>query len=326
MPIKTDIQQQIAAFLDREVTHACSCPLCRGVVMNPGELMRFSVKDLSDRWQDEYGFVPIPFAHRELNLTKVQCRDCGLYLYDVALPGDYPQFYETLGEPPNSCDPSKRWDYALFAHSIEKFNAGRIEQGLPPANVLEIGCAVGNFLAILKEKGIMATGLDTDTKAADHCIKRGLCVINSDLEHLPVTGRHDVIVALQVLEHITDIRKILSDVRDMLPDGGRFYVSVPNPDQVRITGDSVLNFPPHHQIDFSKRTFEWIAEEYGFSIKWIENEPLNARVYRKYKKNVEGIEIPEDMEIDPDDFDRISQSNLGHTHAVCFVKQPVIRL
>jgi SAM-dependent methyltransferase len=111
-----------------------------------------------------------------------------------------------------------------------------IEPLLPPnaGRVLELGCGTGATLAWLKSGGRAAqtVGIEIFPAAADEARAAVDRVICQDFEHAAAPadlGRFDLILCLDVLEHLVDPWKTLDRlVRDHLVPGGTVVLSVPN--------------------------------------------------------------------------------------------------
>lgn len=73
------------------------------------------------------------------------------------------------------------------------------------ANVVDLGCGRGEFLATLQAAGVTARGVDTNGEMVATAVDRGLDVVQSDAL-LYLTGRDDEslggIIATQVVEHL----------------------------------------------------------------------------------------------------------------------------
>jgi len=73
------------------------------------------------------------------------------------------------------------------------------------ADVLDIGCGRGEFLDLLRERGISGRGLDVNHEMVEVCLARGLNVAEGDalgfLESLP-DGSLGGLLAAQVVEHL----------------------------------------------------------------------------------------------------------------------------
>jgi len=98
--------------------------------------------------------------------------------------------------------------------------------------VLDIGCGVGFFAAWLKEDGNRVTGVDALPHTAAHdALEEYFAVdLSSGGAHPTKLGsrRFDVVLLLDVLEHLTDPAHLVGDARATLGDHGRMIVSLPN--------------------------------------------------------------------------------------------------
>ncbi|MDR1207526.1 MAG: class I SAM-dependent methyltransferase [Rickettsiales bacterium] len=330
----------ISEFNKKPYESIISCPLC---ATNPhrdpnyfyAPEQTWTVNGLMKRWQKERGFVPIPPVYQWSTLEKRECQNCGLFSYNLSLRDDYPGFYEKLvGEEHQYYHPGRTEYDVFYNHIFDWMNSSAVNwDAESDPHFLEIGCGNGFLLeklAGLKDKFPLhapkLVGSETNEICISNCRTNGIDAefVSGDLKELfrtHVPNQFQCILASQVLEHIADIKSFLDDTNNLLPPGGRFYVAVPNPEQIKVTGNSILNIAPHHQIDFSEKTFNWIAKEYGWEIKLYHKEPLTERVYRKYKNVAEDMQINKSDAIDPNDFARVAQTNFGHTHMVCFEKQ-----
>lgn len=104
------------------------------------------------------------------------------------------------------------------------------ELALPPsAQILEAGCGTGGNLALLSRFG-QVSGFEPDDDARRMARSKG----DFDLRtgRLPGSipfeaGRFDLVVALDVLEHLDDDRASLEALRNQLKPGGHLLVTVP---------------------------------------------------------------------------------------------------
>lgn len=102
--------------------------------------------------------------------------------------------------------------------------------GLPPhARLLDVGCGTGGNLAMLREFGHV-TGLELDAAARAMAVRRGVCEVVPG--RLPdglsnIDDRYDLMVMLDVLEHIDEDVAALRNLRPHLAPGGRLLLTVP---------------------------------------------------------------------------------------------------
>lgn len=106
-----------------------------------------------------------------------------------------------------------------------------IEQSGPPRRVLEIGCGVGDLGKMIIDRGHPYRGFDFSPVAVDcsrKLCRRGEFNVGDAYDpaaYLP--HDYDTAVALEVLEHLDDLRII-----ENLPAGVRLIASVPDYDDV----------------------------------------------------------------------------------------------
>jgi 2-polyprenyl-3-methyl-5-hydroxy-6-metoxy-1,4-benzoquinol methylase len=100
-----------------------------------------------------------------------------------------------------------------------------------PRRILEIGTGAGVTLAWLKQRWPDAEtiGVDGYAPAVAELEKNADRALLHDLEQpLPDLGRFDLILALDVLEHLREPVQVLRGLRERLNPDGAIIVSVPN--------------------------------------------------------------------------------------------------
>ncbi len=123
-----------------------------------------------------------------------------------------------IAESPTSIFQSRRLDY------------DRIMELIPPgASVLDLGCGNGSLLMRLKKRSqrrIM--GVELDEKAILSCVRRGLDVVQADLnDGLSdfADKQFDVVALSQTLQTVRDVERV---IHDMIRVGKQCIVSFPN--------------------------------------------------------------------------------------------------
>jgi len=102
------------------------------------------------------------------------------------------------------------------------------------SNVLDVGCGRGEFLALLKQSGITAKGLDLNPEMIEVCKSRGLDATTADarsyLQGIPDESLGGLI-AVQVVEHLEPayLTQMLGLAFDKVRPGGRIVLETINP-------------------------------------------------------------------------------------------------
>lgn len=131
--------------------------------------------------------------------------------------------------------------------------------------ILEIGCGTGGITKELTKWG-KVTGVDTSKEAIEICRKRGIShLIVADFNNLSkeqLNTKFDLILALDVLEHIQDDIRTLKKVRSYLKKNGYFFASVPAHKFLWSEHDEAL----HHKRRYHSLEITHKLKDTGFNI------------------------------------------------------------
>ena len=107
--------------------------------------------------------------------------------------------------------------------------------GRVPGNcrVLDLGAADGSMAEVLVGMGCQVWGVEWDPAAAEqarrHCVEVAVADLNTaDLAECFAGQKFDVVLMLDVLEHLVDPATVLRGVAGVLADGGWGIISLPN--------------------------------------------------------------------------------------------------
>lgn len=149
---------------------------------------------------------------------------------------------------------------------------------LPPARVLEIGCAHGGYVALLNWAGFTATGTELSPWVAGFARQTfGVDVAPGPVEAQSFAAASlDVIVLNDVLEHLPDPVATLGHCARLLRPGGFFVMQTPEYKEhlayadLRATGDLFLKHIEHNQEEhlylFSRRSAGIFFGRLGFPV------------------------------------------------------------
>ncbi len=95
--------------------------------------------------------------------------------------------------------------------------------------VLDVGCAGGYLGAILAAKGYRVTGIDTPGSASNG-FPDSIELLEADLDMglPPLSGKFDIAICADVLEHLRRPVDLLREIHTVLAPGGKLAASLPN--------------------------------------------------------------------------------------------------
>jgi SAM-dependent methyltransferase len=106
------------------------------------------------------------------------------------------------------------------------------------ASVCDVGCSRGALLELMRCLGANVTGIETDTAAKAVLARKGIPSAST----LDSCAEFDVICLLQVLEHLSDPRKMVAAIARALKPHGRLLISVPNAGEALKAGPTWVGF------------------------------------------------------------------------------------
>ena len=117
---------------------------------------------------------------------------------------------------------------------IEQFKIKNKANPLSGINILDIGCGGGLLSEPMSRLGANITGIDASIKnikiAKLHAKKNGLKInyICSSPEKLKITKKFDVILNMEIVEHVEDISFFLKSCSKLLKKNGLMFVATIN--------------------------------------------------------------------------------------------------
>jgi ubiquinone/menaquinone biosynthesis C-methylase UbiE len=172
-------------------------------------------------------------------------------------------YYEELWE---------RLPAQLTAPDWELRGAFLLEQVSPGDRALDLGCGVGDFTALLSEAGARPVGVDVAEAGLARARAR-----HSELEFrlAPIDGplplednTFDVVWASEVIEHVADTGRWLSEARRVLAPGGRILVTTPNHGRIKVALGGVERFSAplgDHLHLYTRSSLRSLLMEFGFA-------------------------------------------------------------
>jgi len=171
-----------------------------------------------------------PYLHRlgldHLLVAKVMCRVCGLVYSQPQLePSELKRLYDLL-RPTETPSPEHLWWKRQQAREDFEWVAPHLALA---GAVLEIGCSEGSLLREFRDRGWTVCGVEPSAFAEFGRREYGLDILQGSFEDMELPAQaFDVVVALRVLEHVSDPRAVLARGRSLLKRDGRLYLEVPD--------------------------------------------------------------------------------------------------
>lgn len=196
-----------------------------------------------------------------------RCTECGsLFVECMPSPSEMAALYsrENYYElPPDSLRRIERENLRRLS-TIRKYKAG--------GSLLDIGCGHGLLLGMAAGMGYRVCGIEPSPTNARLVEATGHEVFMDTLEAFAAThpGRQfDVLVCLDVIEHVTDPRAFLALARTLMAEEGVMVLSTPNYSGLvaRMLGprDPYMT-PPGHVVFFSENGLRRLAESAGLEV------------------------------------------------------------
>ncbi len=220
------------------------------------------------------GAEPRPrFAQGETRI--IGCPACGLewrtpFPTEQALARLYDVDYFTRWGPSHGADPAvrvaKEATYARFLAALPT----RVARG----RLLDVGCALGYSVAVARERGFDAYGLDRNPQAIARARRElGDRVYAGPLDARAFPGlRFDVVTLIDVLEHVPDPAALLATLAGRLAPGGVALAVLPNAASLmrRALGRRWPHYTPEHLYFWTPSALRHFSESIGWRIARLE--------------------------------------------------------
>ena len=176
---------------------------------------------------------------QEAQVQIVRCRDCNSLVMDAIEPA--------------SAHDDAGWDrYIEHTAGLEAIDAALATVGAPRGSrVLDVGCGYGFSLDLAERRfGWQGIGLDPSDVAARGREELGLDIRTGQLDHSFDEGLFDVVVAIEMLEHLSEPVAFLANVHRCLAADGVALITTPDasalhPDTPGAVLEAVLSLGEH---------------------------------------------------------------------------------
>ena len=184
--------------------------------------------------------------------------------------------------------------YRGSEESISEWQEVYLKYFLGRENVLDVGCGRGEFLTLLKDKGVRAKGIDSSEFMVERCRRRDLDVEQADvfayLEQLE-EGALDGVFCSQVVEHFStqQLLRFISLLSKKVRIGAPVVIETINPGNI-VSSSNGFYMDISHIRPVHSATLSFLMEANGFPYQEIHY------LHPETDKEIPYLEIPEAVE------------------------------
>jgi 2-polyprenyl-3-methyl-5-hydroxy-6-metoxy-1,4-benzoquinol methylase len=228
----------------------------------------------------------------------VQCGQCSfVFTQHVPEEADAGRYYQSEDYISHS-DTTKGLVNRIY-HAVRNAMLGKkrkiVRQFAPGKKVLDLGCGTGYFLHHLKSNGFETTGVEVSEDAKKMAIEKFGLDVHSPTAFLDekLAQDYDAITLWHVLEHLYDLDRYMTAIRDSLKVNGVVIIAVPNKnalDAAYYRDKWAAYDAPRHLWHFTPDTMRALAAKHQLRIVRYKRLPFdpfyNCMLSEKYKGNV----------------------------------------
>ena len=162
--------------------------------------------------------------------------------------------------------------YLPFLQALLKLDAQAV--------ALDLGCGRGEWLELLGEQGIRASGCDLDEGMLDACRARGLEVQLADALSVLATMPNEtctLVSGFHIAEHLpfADLQKLITEALRVLKPAGLLILETPNPENLSV-GASSFYIDPTHERPLPPDLMAFLSRYSGYArakIVYLQEDP-----------------------------------------------------
>jgi O-antigen chain-terminating methyltransferase len=145
----------------------------------------------------------------------------------------------------------------------------KIQEVHPNATALDLGCGRGEWLELLKDHQLSASGIDLDDGMLSACRSRGLNVQTGDaiahLKSLPADSL-SIVSGFHIAEHLSlaDLEALIKEALRVLKPAGLLILEAPNTENL-VVGTSSFYLDPTHQRPLPSALLSFLVGYLGFT-------------------------------------------------------------
>lgn len=226
----------------------------------------------------------------------LECQNCGFGYANPYMGGDkifYDLAYQRTGYP------KWKFEFEETFNSISKIIENTIIDSNSQLNFLEIGAGDGSFTKKILSKlpSTRITATEYSEYGIEQLKKMGITVYPIDFRQKSEewSQKFSIVCLFQVLEHLDNMEFTFNVLNSITKNKAHLFISVPNQKFINFneSNGALLDMPPNHIGRYNKKTFELIAEKFGWTINDYKVEDsdfelfLNKFTLYKYLRDIQ---------------------------------------
>jgi len=222
-----------------------NCPCCDKLIILTIEVVKdYNYFKCSNCCYEYYS----PILSGKLVVNSKLYREDSDYINDLVISGDYNDLIQ--------------WNHLRSVRFLK--NNKNIN------TVLDIGTYNGFFVKYLRDIGFEAYGYDFNEDAIRYGIRNYdlYGIITSRLSDLKIE-KFDCITTFEVIEHLENPHKFISQWSNLLKHGGYLILSCPNN---KMLWRPPLDYPPHHLSRYSPTSLSALLGKFGYEIVMFDEQ------------------------------------------------------
>jgi 2-polyprenyl-3-methyl-5-hydroxy-6-metoxy-1,4-benzoquinol methylase len=205
----------------------------------------------------------------------VQCNQCGFnYLNPRPSESSMNQYYDIDEYHPHKLSEESLFDKIYSGLRNINVNSkrkliGKYKQ--PNGNILDIGCATGEFLQSMKAHNWEVVGIERAKDARNAASRNGINIYENLND---IQDKFDIITMWHVLEHIHNVDELIKNIHRLLKDDGILFIAVPNIDSLDAKyykSEWVALDTPRHLYHFCPLDINSLLQKHNFQLIEISN-------------------------------------------------------
>ena len=180
------------------------------------------------------------------------------------MSSDQNNFYKAFEDQHRGSRETIKSRLAVYMPFIQK-----IQEVHPNATALDLGCGRGEWLELLKDHQLSASGIDLDDGMLSACRSRGLNVQTGDaiahLKSLPADSL-SIVSGFHIAEHLSlgDLEALIKEALRVLKPAGLLILEAPNTENL-VVGTSSFYLDPTHQRPLPSALLSFLVGYLGFA-------------------------------------------------------------